>query len=153
MKRITWLAFGPILLVGALLLATQPVAAASGLTGLWDAVVVANKVEVPFRFEIVQSGSQVEGFFFEGDRKVGSTSGSFENGTLMLEYDFLNTTLEATLDGEQLRGTYRNNRADARPQEFRAQRFAPVQVTTADVPRVEGNWAMYRTAQDKSKLD
>src|SRR5271167_2570649 len=130
MKHTTWLAFGPILLFGALLLATKPVASASGVTGLWDAVVVANKVEVPFRFEIVQSGPQVEGFFFEGDRKVGSTSGSFENGTLRLEYDFLNTTLEATLDGDQLRGTYRNNRADARPQEFRAQKFRPLPVAT-----------------------
>jgi len=62
----------------------------------------------------------VEGFFFEGDRKVGSTSGSLENGVLKLDYDFLNTTLEATLDGDRLRGTYRNNRPNARPQEFRA---------------------------------
>ena len=85
MKGITWLAFGPTLMIGVFLLAPQPVAAASGLIGPWDAVVVANKVEVPFRFEIAQSGPQVEGFFFEGDRKVGSTSGSFENGTLRLE--------------------------------------------------------------------
>ena len=132
---------------------TKPVASAPGLTGLWDAVIVANNAEVPFRFEIVQNGRHVEGFFFEGDRKVGSTSGSFENGTLKLDYDFLNTTLEATLEGDQLRGTYRNKRANARPQEFRAQRFAPVPVTTGEVPRVEGNWAMYRTADDRSKLD
>ena len=84
---------------------------------------------------------------------MGSTSGSFENGTLRLDYDFLNTTLEATLEGDELRGTYRNKRADARPQVFRAQRFAPVPVTEADVPQVEGNWAMYRTADDGSKLD
>jgi thiol-disulfide isomerase/thioredoxin len=153
MKRITCHAFGPLFLFGAFLLTTKPVASASGMTGLWDAIVVANNVEVPFRFEIVQNGPQVEGFFFEGDRKVGSTSGSFENGTLRLEYDFLNTTLEARLNGDQLRGTYRNNRADARPQEFRARKFAPLPVPTAAAPRVEGNWAMYRTAQDKSKLN
>jgi thiol-disulfide isomerase/thioredoxin len=122
-------------------------------SGLWDAVIVSNNAEVPFRFEIVQNERHVEGFFFEGDRKVGSTSGSFENGTLRLDYDFLNTTLEATLEGDQLRGTYRNKRANARPQEFRARRFAPVPMTTGEVPRVEGNWAMYRTADDKSKLD
>src|SRR5579872_1996437 len=124
MKRITYVAFGPSVLIGALLLATKPVESAPGITGLWDAVIVANKVEVPFRFEIEQNGPQVEGFFFEGDRKVGSTSGTFENGALKLEYDFLNTTLDATLDGDQLRGTYHSNRANARPQEFRAQKFA-----------------------------
>jgi thiol-disulfide isomerase/thioredoxin len=127
--------------------------AAPGITGLWDAVIVANNVEVPFRFEIAQNDGHVEGFFFEGDRKVGSTSGSFENGTLRLDYDFLNTTLEATFEGDRLHGTYRNKRAGARPQEFHAQRFAPVPVTTGEVPRVEGNWAMYKTANDKSKLD
>ena len=81
-------------------------------SGLWDAVIVANNAEVPFRFEIAQNEHHVEGFFFEGDRKVGSTSGSFENGTLRLDYDFLNTTLEATLEGDELRGTYRNKRAE-----------------------------------------
>ena len=153
MRRTRWLACGPLLLIGAFLLASQPVTSASGLAGLWDAVVVANNVEVPFRFEILQNGPQVEGFFFEGDRKVGSTSGSFENGNLTLEYDFLNTILDATLDGDDLRGTYRNKRANARPQEFRARKFARVPPVPAATPRVEGNWAMYRTAQDKSKLD
>jgi thiol-disulfide isomerase/thioredoxin len=146
-------ALGSVLVVGVFVLATRPVASAPGVAGLWDAVVVANKVEVPFRFEIAQNGSQVEGFFFEGDRRVGSTSGSLENGVLKLDYDFLNTTLEATLDGDQLRGTYRNKRPNARPQEFRAQRFTPVQVPAANVPKLAGNWAMYRTAQDKSKLN
>jgi thiol-disulfide isomerase/thioredoxin len=145
--------FCSVLLLGAVLVATKPVASAGGITGLWDAVIVANNVEVPFRFEIVQKGRRVEGFFFEGDRQVGSTSGTFERGTLRLDYDFLNTTLEAMLEGDRLHGTYRNKRAGARPQEFRAQRFAPVPVTTGKVPRVEGSWAMYRTAKDKSRLD
>ena len=140
-------------LVGLCMLAAASSASAQGPSGLWDAVVVANKVDVPFRFEIAQDGSQVEGYFFEGDRKVGSTSGSFENGTVKLEYDFLNTVLEATLEGDQLRGTYRNKRANARPQEFRAQRFTRVAATATDVPQIAGNWAMYRTAQDKSKLN
>jgi hypothetical protein len=53
------------------------------IAGLWDArIVTANQVEIPFRFEIVQSANRVQGFFFEGDRKVGSTSGSFQNGAL-----------------------------------------------------------------------
>ncbi len=135
------------------LLAAAAAGSAPGIAGLWDASVVANKVEVPFRFEISQDGGRVEGFFFEGNRRVGSTSGSFENGVLKLEYDFLNTTLEATLDGDQLRGTYRNNRPGARPTEFRAQRFAPVPAAAGTTPNIEGNWAMYRTAPDNSKLD
>src|SRR5689334_4767427 len=77
---------------GAMLVAPEPVT----IAGLWDAVVVANEVEVPFRFEIASTGAEVEGFFFEGDRKVGSTSGRYADGVLTLEYDHLNTTLQAT---------------------------------------------------------
>src|SRR6202049_2840807 len=108
-----------LLLISAFLLTALPVASAAGtITGRWDAVVVANKVEVPFRFEIAQNGTQVQGFFFEGDRKIGSTSGTFENGILQLDYDFLNTTLQATLNGDRLQGTYRNNSPKAVPMEF-----------------------------------
>jgi len=135
------------------MLFAQFAAAQSRISGLWDAVVVVNKVEVPFRFEIAQNGGQVEGFFFEGDRKIGSTSGSFSNGALKLDYDFLNTTLEATLSGDQLRGTYRNNRPKARPMEFSASRFIPVEDSKDQPPEIAGSWNMRRTAPDKSKLD
>lgn len=123
------------------------------VNGLWDAVVVVNKAEVPFRFEIAQSGNRAQGFFFEGDRKIGSTSGSFANQVLKLEYDFLNTALEATLSDGQLHGTYRSNRANARPMEFRARRFTPVTPAGEAPPKIAGNWDMRRTAPDKSKLD
>src|SRR5947209_13964504 len=99
------------------------IGAASSIDGLWDATVVSGGVEIPFRFEIATAGANAQGFFFEADRKVGSTSGTFAGGVLKLEYDFLNTTLELTLTGEQLTGTYRNNRPNARPQEVRMHRF------------------------------
>ena len=50
--------------------------------GLWDATVVVNGLEIPFRFEITGSGSALAGSFFNGDEKVTSTSGKFENGAL-----------------------------------------------------------------------
>jgi thiol-disulfide isomerase/thioredoxin len=130
-----------------------PVPRAPNLTGLWDAVIVANNAEVPFRFEIVQNGSRAEGFFFEGDRRIGSTSGTFDNGALILEYDFLNTAVEATFQNDQLLGIYRNKSPNARPRQFRAQRFLPTPAATGEVTNVEGNWAMSRTADDGSQLD
>ncbi len=136
------------------LCAAAGVASTPRILGRWDAVVVVNNVEVPFRFEIAQNGHDVVGFFFEGSRKVASTSGRFENGALTLDYDFLNTVLEASVERDQLRGTYRNKRPNARPMEFRARRFAPVAAAAAGhAPQVGGEWAMYRTAQDASKLD
>jgi len=90
--------------VAAAFILTANPTAASKVDGLWDAVITsgggqnAPTFEIPFRFEIATSGSTVQGFFFEGDRKIGSTSGTFVDGNLTLEYDFLNTTLELTVD-------------------------------------------------------
>jgi thiol-disulfide isomerase/thioredoxin len=142
-----------ILSIAVLLLAVSPLFAAPSPRGLWDAVVVTNKVEIPFRFEISESGGKVQGFFFEGDRKAGSTSGSFKNGTLKFEYDYLNTVLEATFKGDRLDGTYRNLHPGSTPMEFRARRFAPPASTQAASPQVAGDWIMRRTAPDNSKLD
>jgi len=138
---------------GICLFLAEGTAAPLQIAGRWDAMVVVNTVEVPFRFEIAQDDHDVVGFFFEGGRKVASTSGRFENGALTLEYDFLNTVLDAHVDGDQLHGTYRNKRPNARPMEFRARRFAPVPAPRRRAPRVGGEWVMYRTAKDASKLD
>src|SRR5438445_3042945 len=140
-----------LLLAAALLAAAHPAPlahAASGIDGLWDAIVVANGVEIPFRFEIATNGADAQGFFFEGDRKVGSTSGRFADGVLTLGYDFLNTTVEVTIDGDQLRGTYTNKRANARPQEIRARRFMPVPLEADNPPQVAGDWEMRRNAEE-----
>jgi len=138
---------------GICLFSAEAVASTPRIVGRWDAVVVVNTVEVPFRFEIAQNDRDVAGFFFEGSRKVASTSGRFDNGALTLEYDFLNTVLEARVEGDQLRGTYRNKRPNARPMEFRARRFVPVTGAARRAPQVGGEWVMYRTVQDTSKLD
>src|ERR1700680_3140016 len=67
------------------LLSSLPLAGEPRVEGLWDAVVVAGQAEIPFRFEIAQTGDRVQGFFFEGDKMIGSTSGSFAGGDITLE--------------------------------------------------------------------
>src|SRR5207302_1313945 len=78
-----------------------PGVSATNIAGLWDAEIVADQLQIPFRFEIDQTGNQVEGFFFEGDRKIGSSSGSFAGDHLRLQYDYLDTTLEIIFQGDQ----------------------------------------------------
>jgi hypothetical protein len=99
--------------IGICVFCAEGVAAAPRIAGRWDATVVVNTVEVPFRFEIAQHERDVVGFFFEGSRKVASTSGRIENGALTLEYDFLNTILEARVEGDQLRGRWNFARSDS----------------------------------------
>jgi len=132
--------------LAAALLVASPVYAQ--VNGLWDAIVVSNGTEIPFRFEIAVNGAEAQGFFYEGDRKVGSSSGRFADGVLTLDYDHLNTTLEMTLNGGELVGTYRNKRAGARPQDVRMKRFTPVAIDGADAPALAGTWEMRRLAEE-----
>jgi peroxiredoxin len=127
---------------------TLPVSSAVNITGLWDAKIVANQLEIPFRFEIAQAGTQVQGFFFEGDRRIASSSGSFADGHLKLEYDYLDTTLEVTFQGDQFFGTYRLNRPGAMPLLIQAHRFLPAPADSATAPAVSGNWEMRRLPQE-----
>jgi len=122
--------------------------AASAVDGLWDAIIVSGETDIPFRFEIATRGADAQGFFFEGDRKIGSTSGSFADGVLKFEYDFLNTTLELKANGDQLIGVYRSNRPNARPQDVRMRRFAPIPSGSENPPQVNGTWEMRRVAEE-----
>ena len=136
------------------LLACATASSAQGIDGRWDASVLANGVAVPFRFEITTTGTSAVGFFFDGSRQIASTSGTFANGRLTLDYDFLNTELVASFDGRELRGTYRNRRPNALPMNFVASRYVPAAAVPANgVPQIAGEWVMYRTAQDNTLLD
>jgi thiol-disulfide isomerase/thioredoxin len=121
---------------------------ASNITGLWDAKIVANQLEIPFRFEIAQNGNQVQGFFFEGDRKIGSSSGSFSGGHLILEYDILETTLEVTFLDDQFAGTYRFKRSNGQPLLIRARRFVPAPADASSASAISGSWEMRRVPQE-----
>ena len=144
----TFLALLAALIVTAPLGSAVP--AAATIDGLWDATIVAGGAEIPFRFEIATKGSDAQGFFFEGDRKVGSTSGTFADNTLTLEYELLNTVLELKVQGDELVGTYRNNRPNARPQDVKMHRFTTVSADAENVPQVAGYWEMRRIQSEIS---
>jgi thiol-disulfide isomerase/thioredoxin len=132
----------PLLFVAALLaLAALPARVeAQSISGLWDASVVVNGgIEVPFRFEIAGSGAAIKGSFFNGDEKVTSTTGSFENGALTLSFDEYGTKVEATLKDGRLEGQYSRGTRGA-PYPFQAKRFAPAPVGDAPIPPIAGLW-------------
>jgi peroxiredoxin len=119
--------------VASIVLALAPVAMAQSLSGLWDATVVVNSLEIPFRMEFAGD----RGSFFNGDEKVTSTSGHFANGTLVLNFAHYDTKLEATLKDGVLEGTY--GRKD-RIYPFRAKPAVDAPATKAGVPSIEGLW-------------
>jgi thiol-disulfide isomerase/thioredoxin len=118
------------------------------LEGPWDAVVVVGQAEIPFRFEISLEGTNLRGFFFEGEKRIGSTSGKYADGKLQFDYEFLNTTLFATFDGEKLDGSYRSNRKNGKEYSFHARRVAPLAASAAGAPQLAGNWEMKLVGPD-----
>jgi thiol-disulfide isomerase/thioredoxin len=139
-----------VLLFLFVLVSPGPSSAQSNIDGLWDASVLVGQAEVPFRFEIASANGQVHGFFFEDNKKIGSTSGRFVSNELLLQYEFLNSTLTATFDGEEFHGTYRYNRKNGKEYAFRAHRSRPSVPESASSPQIAGSWEMKLVGEDKS---
>src|ERR1700691_1122056 len=88
------------------LLGMAPAVVAQSLTGVWDAKIKFNDVEIPFKIEFAGDGSNVQGWFFNGDERETSTSGTFENGSLALRFDDYATEVTGTLKDGVLEGQW-----------------------------------------------
>jgi thiol-disulfide isomerase/thioredoxin len=120
-----------------------PLTIAQSLAGLWDATVKVGALDVPFRFEISGSGSKTVGSFFNGDAKFTSSSGTYSNGVLTINWDYTASRLEATVQDGVIEGKYFRSGRDAKTvYRFQARRFAPSPLTTEDVPSIAGLWVI-----------
>jgi len=108
------------------------------LTGLWDATVAVNQLEIPFRMEFIGEGANVKGSFLNGEERVTSTSGRLENGSLLLSFDQYASKLEATLKDGVLTGQYGRGARGNYP--FRAKQFTPSRASSGEVPSIAGLW-------------
>src|SRR5277367_2707939 len=111
-----------------LLLALVAPAVAQSLTGFWSANLNVNGVSIPFRVGLSADGSDVKGWFFNGDDKVNSTSGTLRDGKLVLTFDQYASKLEATYKDGALNGSYGR------------QGKAPYAFTAKLIPDISGNW-------------
>src|SRR5438270_9339146 len=94
-------------LLPSALLAFAATGWSQSLSGLWDATVQVNDLTVPFRIELSSSGATAKGSFFNGDARVESSAGAFQERLLSLDFDYLATRLHATLqDDGTLAGDY-----------------------------------------------
>jgi peroxiredoxin len=108
-------------------------AAGQGLKGTWECSVTVSGAVVPFRMEFA---SDTQASFFNGEEKLTSTSGSFEDGKLVLKFDYYAGVLEATLKDGALEGTYRRPTSKY---DFRAHRFTAA-ADDAGAPKIAGVW-------------
>jgi thiol-disulfide isomerase/thioredoxin len=129
--------------LAALLLAIAPVALAQStptqsLAGLWDATISFNGQDIPFRLQIAGEGSNVQGWLFNGDDKVIASSGSFQNGSLVLNFDSYAAKLEAKLQDGALVGQYGPMLKKTFP--VMAHRHSAGTESSATAPSINGIW-------------
>jgi len=111
------------------------------IAGLWDATIQINGVETPFPLEIAGSGTNVTASFFNGEDRYASTQGRFENGRLVLSWDYYAATLDATLKDGVLEGQYAGTRRMKGPFPIRARRAAAKPTAVSGVvPVIDGVW-------------
>jgi peroxiredoxin len=67
----------------------------------YDATIRIGDQIIPFHFELAVTDASAQGTFFNGDERLPSSSGSLDQGKLHLEWDYLATTLEATVKDVQ----------------------------------------------------
>jgi thiol-disulfide isomerase/thioredoxin len=116
-------------------------ASGQSVEGTWDATVAVNNVFVPFRIEIDGTGADVRSYFFNGDDRVNpSNSGTFQKGSLVLNFDSYATRLKATLNDGVLNGTYGGGSGTAYA--FQAKRHDPSLVASSEqhAPDISGLW-------------
>ncbi|MEO6235384.1 MAG: hypothetical protein ABIQ52_00190, partial [Vicinamibacterales bacterium] len=129
-----------ILSLAVLLLAGGAAASAQApaLAGRWSAIVEVDKVEVPFTFEISGEGRSLQGVFFNGERRVASTSSETADGAVTFSFDQFGSKLRTRLADGQWSGEY--VRARGTPYPIRATRAVPAAAVRGDVPSIDGTW-------------
>jgi thiol-disulfide isomerase/thioredoxin len=110
----------------------------SSLSGLWSASVIVNDTRVPFRIGFSTENGVVKGWFYNGEDKINSTGGSFENEQLILNFDQYASRLEAKLSEGALVGSYGRTGRPAYP--FRATPTSASAPTKTQAPEIAGNW-------------
>jgi peroxiredoxin len=110
------------------------------LDGRWSATVKVDGAVVPFRIDFAGAGSQVSGSFFNGNEKITSNSGQFQNGSVVLNFDAYASTLKATFKDGSLEGEYQ--RAAYAPLPFEAKRYSADKVSPSHIPQIIGKWEL-----------
>jgi peroxiredoxin len=121
------------------MISAAPVLMAQSVTGLWQATVNVGGIDIPFRIEFQGDGADLKGTLFNGDERFTSTSGQFANGSLLLNWEYFASKLEATAAGGALDGKY--VRPNGVTYAFHATRQGK-ETASPNAPKIDGLWVL-----------
>jgi thiol-disulfide isomerase/thioredoxin len=130
-------------------LGIAPLALAQSLTGVWDAKINFNGVEIPFKIEFAGDGKNIRGWFFNGEERETSSSGTFENGSVDLRWDDYATELTATLKDGTLEGQWVSASKKSYP--IQAKRLVSAPAEKVAAPLIDGLWEVEGVSSTKGE--
>lgn len=146
-----------ILLLGAVLAIPGCRRRPRELNGEWYGTIInKNGDELPIKMELKRDGANVSGSFVNGDERVTSTSGSFDDstGTLKLRFDYYDGDLEARFFRREMIGTFtRQWRQEKLVRDLKLWRGAPMVVpAAAEGKDLSGEWSLKVGEGDQQKV-
>jgi thiol-disulfide isomerase/thioredoxin len=79
--------------------------------GVWTGTIrTPSNEQIAFTLDVKREGDRIVGALVNGDERVLSTSGSLEGDVLQLRYDFYDGTLNAKIEGDSFKGSFRRQR-------------------------------------------
>jgi len=129
---------------GAAIAMAQSTNTPASVDGRWDASLINNGTVIPFRLDISGSGPTVKGTFYDGFKPYdGTTSGTFQDGKLVLNAEHYLTTITATLNNGQLTGNVvMQSRSSTTQYGFQATRYVASAAAPVDAPSIAGSWVI-----------
>jgi thiol-disulfide isomerase/thioredoxin len=114
----------------------------SSIAGRWDAALVNNGPDIPFRLDISGAGPTLKGTFYDGFKPYDATTrASFKNGQLILKAEHYLTTITARLkDGELSGDTVLEGPGYVAHFDFHAVRHVDAPAVAETVPVISGSW-------------
>jgi thiol-disulfide isomerase/thioredoxin len=127
---------------GAAMATGQSTNTPNSVDGRWNASLIQNGIVIPFRLDVSGSGPTVKGTFYDGFEPYdGTTSGTFQDGKLVLTVEHYLTTITATLDNGQLVGNVvSQSRTGTTQYGFQASRYVAFAAASVDAPSIAGSW-------------
>src|SRR3954470_16626038 len=122
---------------------TMAAETSASLNGHWDAVLVRDGVEIPFRLDIEGSGADLKGILYDGFRpNEKTTSASYQDGKLTLNIGHYLTTINAAVEDGKLTGNVvAQNRESSAQYGFRAVRHVET-AAAANAPSIAGSYVV-----------
>jgi peroxiredoxin len=97
------------LLAGSLVLATSAFAFAAGstpITGTWEGSATVRGQQVPLHLQLSGQPANLKAVLINGPEQAPASAATFKDGKLLVTFNYYARSLEATLDGSQLTGTF-----------------------------------------------